>query len=37
VRNSDYIKPPCKLMGASPFRIVLRHVMPLCISSLIVG
>ncbi len=23
-------------MGASPFRIVLRHVMPLCTSSLIV-
>ena len=25
-----------KLMGASPFRIVLKHVMPLCLSSLIV-
>ncbi len=35
VRNSDYIAA-VKLMGASPFRIVLRHVMPLCISSLIV-
>src|SRR5438445_11473232 len=23
-------------MGASPFRIVLRHIMPLCISSLII-
>jgi peptide/nickel transport system permease protein len=35
VRNSDYIKA-VELMGASPFRIVLRHIMPLCISSLIV-
>jgi len=35
VRNSDYIKA-VQIMGASPFRIVLRHVMPLCISSLIV-
>ncbi|MHA6687746.1 nickel transporter permease [Mesorhizobium sp. A556] len=35
VRNSDYIKA-VQLMGASPFRIVLRHIMPLCISSLIV-
>ena len=35
VRNSDYIKA-VEIMGASPFRIVLRHVMPLCISSLIV-
>ncbi|MBC2806122.1 ABC transporter permease [Rhizobium leguminosarum bv. trifolii] len=35
VRRSDYISA-VKLMGASPFRIVVRHVMPLCISSLIV-
>jgi peptide/nickel transport system permease protein len=35
VRNSDYIAA-VKLMGASQLRIVLRHVMPLCISSLIV-
>ncbi|EJB05003.1 ABC-type dipeptide/oligopeptide/nickel transport system, permease component [Rhizobium leguminosarum bv. trifolii WSM597] len=35
VRRSDYISA-VKLMGASPFRIILRHVMPLCISSLIV-
>ena len=35
VRNSDYIAA-VQLMGASPARIVLRHIMPLCISSLIV-
>ena len=35
VRNSDYIAA-VRLMGASPLRIVLRHIMPLCISSLIV-
>ena len=35
VRNSDYIAA-VRLMGASPFRIVLRHVMPMCMSSLIV-
>ena len=35
VRSSDYIKA-VQLMGASPLRIVVRHVMPLCISSLIV-
>jgi peptide/nickel transport system permease protein len=35
VRNSDYIKA-VQLMGASPMRIVLRHIMPMCISSLIV-
>jgi peptide/nickel transport system permease protein len=34
-RNSEFISA-VKLMGASPFRIVLRHVMPLCLSSLIV-
>jgi peptide/nickel transport system permease protein len=35
IRNSDFIKA-VQLMGASPFRIVLRHIMPLCISSLII-
>jgi peptide/nickel transport system permease protein len=35
VRNSDYIAA-VRLMGASPLRIVVRHIMPLCISSLIV-
>ncbi len=35
VRNSDYISA-VRLMGASPFRIVVRHIMPLCTSSLIV-
>lgn len=34
-RNSDFIHA-VKLMGGSPMRIVLRHVMPLCTSSLIV-
>jgi len=35
VRNSDYIAA-VRLMGASPLRIVVRHIMPLCLSSLIV-
>ncbi|NTG47577.1 ABC transporter permease [Agrobacterium rhizogenes] len=35
VRRSDYIAA-VQLMGASPLRIISRHVMPLCISSLIV-
>lgn len=35
VRRSDYISA-VRLMGASPIRIIIRHVMPLCISSLIV-
>ena len=35
VRHSDYIAA-VRLMGASPWRIVLRHVMPMCLSSLIV-
>ena len=35
VRNSDYIAA-VQLMGASPWRIVLRHIMPMCLSSLIV-
>ncbi len=35
VRNSDYIQA-VRLMGASPWRIVCRHVVPLCLPSLIV-
>ena len=35
VRRSDYIAA-VQLMGASPLRIIFRHVMPLCISSVIV-
>lgn len=35
IRNSDYIAA-VRLMGASPARIVIRHVMPMCLSSLIV-
>ncbi len=35
VRNSDYIAA-VQLMGASPWRIVFRHIMPMCISSVIV-
>lgn len=35
VRRSDFIAA-VRLMGASPTRIVLRHIMPLCVSSLIV-
>ena len=35
LRNTDYIAA-VRLMGASPFRIVLRHVMPMCMSSVIV-
>jgi peptide/nickel transport system permease protein len=35
VRRSDYIAA-VRLMGASPARIVLRHVVPMCLSSLIV-
>jgi len=35
VRGSDYIAA-IQLMGASSSRIVLRHIMPLCVSSLIV-
>ncbi|MGW9229549.1 ABC transporter permease [Pseudorhizobium sp. NPDC055634] len=34
-RNSEFISA-VRLMGASPPRIVMRHVMPLCLSSLIV-
>jgi peptide/nickel transport system permease protein len=35
IRQSDYIAA-VKLIGASPFRIVLRHIMPLCVSSVII-
>lgn len=35
VRNSDYIAA-VRLMGASPWRIVVKHVMPMCLASLIV-
>jgi peptide/nickel transport system permease protein len=35
VRRSDYIAA-VQLIGASPVRIVLRHIMPLCLASLIV-
>ncbi len=34
-RNSDFIAAS-RLSGASPLRIILRHVMPLCVPSLIV-
>ncbi len=34
-RNSDYISA-VRLMGASPLRIVFLHIIPLCMSSLIV-
>ena len=35
IRQADYIAA-VQLMGASPARIVLRHIMPLCLSSVIV-
>ena len=35
IRNADYIAA-VRLQGASPARIVLRHVMPLCLPSLVV-
>jgi len=35
IRHSEYIEA-VQLMGASPLRIVLRHIMPLCVSSVIV-
>ena len=35
LRNSDFIAA-VRLQGASPLRIVLRHVAPLCLSSLII-
>ncbi len=35
IRNSDYIAA-VKLQGAGPLRIIIKHIWPLCISSLIV-
>lgn len=35
IRQADYILA-VRLIGASPWRIVLRHIMPLCLSSVIV-
>ena len=35
IRNADYISA-VRLVGASPWRIVARHIMPLCLSSVIV-
>lgn len=35
IRQTDYIAA-VKLLGASPWRIVLGHIMPLCVSSVIV-
>jgi peptide/nickel transport system permease protein len=35
IRNADYIAA-VRLQGASPLRIVLRHIIPLCLPSLIV-
>ncbi|HYZ20593.1 MAG TPA: ABC transporter permease [Rhodopila sp.] len=35
IRGTDYIAA-VRLTGASPFRIILRHVAPLCLDSLIV-
>ncbi len=35
LRQADYISA-VKLLGAGPMRIVLRHIMPLCVSSVIV-
>lgn len=35
IRNSDFIAA-VKLQGARPFRIITKHIWPLCVSSLIV-
>ncbi len=35
IRNSDYVAA-VKQLGASDFRIILRHVVPMCLSSVIV-
>ena len=35
IRQTDFISA-VQLIGASPWRIVLRHIMPLCVSSVIV-
>ena len=35
IRNSDFIRA-IRLQGAGPLRIITKHIMPLCLSSLIV-
>ena len=35
IRNSDFIRA-IRIQGASSFRIITKHIMPLCLSSLIV-
>jgi peptide/nickel transport system permease protein len=35
IRNSDFVRA-IQLQGAGPIRIIIRHIMPLCLSSLIV-
>ena len=35
IRNADYISA-IKLQGAGPMRIIIRHIWPLCISSLVI-
>lgn len=35
IRNSDFIKA-IRLQGATSFRIIIKHIIPLCLSSLIV-
>jgi peptide/nickel transport system permease protein len=35
IRNSDFIRA-IRLQGAGPLRIIIKHIMPLCLSSLIV-
>ncbi len=35
IRKSEYIAA-VEMIGASPWRVVLRHIMPLCVSSVIV-
>ena len=35
IRSSDFISA-VKLQGAGPFRIITKHIWPLCISSLII-
>lgn len=35
IRNSDFIRA-IQLQGASSLRVIIRHIMPLCLSSLIV-
>jgi len=35
IRNSDFIRA-IQLQGAGPIRIIIKHIMPLCLSSLIV-